>query len=110
MIPPDLYRRAVEAAQQPGVPERTVQLPSGEMAAGDYLSELFADTLVHTWDLADATGGDRRLDPELVDACTGWFGTVEDGWRRSGEVGPAASVPADADPQSRLLARFGRTP
>ena len=32
----------------------------------EYLRQLVADHLIHAWDLAAATGGDRRLDHDLV--------------------------------------------
>ncbi|MGH3664748.1 MAG: TIGR03086 family metal-binding protein, partial [Egibacteraceae bacterium] len=62
------------------------------------------------WDLARATGGDEGLDPELVAACAEWFDDNEAVYRQSGAVGAATEVDADADPQARLLARFGRRP
>lgn len=90
--------------------ERSVQLPSGEVPAQRYLSEVFADTLIHTFDLVQAASGDERLDPSAVGVCSTWFGGVEDEWRCGGNIGPAAAVPPDADAQTRLLARFGREP
>jgi uncharacterized protein (TIGR03086 family) len=71
--------------------------------------QLFADHLVHGWDLARAIGADERLDPELVDACARWFTEMEDGYRSSGAIGPRPEAPPGADPQTRLLAAFGRT-
>lgn len=99
---------AAHAAEEPGAMEETVHLPADDITARDYLAELFADTLIHTWDLARAIDGDQRLDPELVDACARWFDTVEDEWRARSDIGPSADVSADADTQARLLARFGR--
>jgi uncharacterized protein (TIGR03086 family) len=101
-------RAASDAVQDPGALEGTVQTSRGEVGARDYLSEVFADTLIHTWDLAQAIGSDDRLDPEAVDACASWFDTMEDKWREGGAVGPPVEVSPDADPQTRLLARFGR--
>jgi uncharacterized protein (TIGR03086 family) len=71
----------------------------------------FMDTLVHTWDLATATGQPADLDPLLVDACTEMFlpETPERG-RAAGIVGPAVTVGDDATPQDRLLGAMGRTP
>jgi hypothetical protein len=37
-----------------------------------------------------------------------WFGTTEDFYREIGVIGPRAPIPADADAQTQLLARFGR--
>ncbi len=80
------------------------------MATADYLTELFADNLVHTWELAVATGGDTVLDDDLVAACARWFNGHEGEWREAGEIGAAVPVDDDTDPQTRLLARFGRGP
>lgn len=105
----DQARAAVEASlRQDGVLDATVRLPSGEQTGRAFLWELFADHLVHTWDLARAAGGDETLDRELVEACAAWFDDHEDAWRAAGEIGPPAPVPAGAGPQAALLARFGR--
>lgn len=69
------------------------------------------DVLIHTWDLARATGQDEKLDPDLVDACTAMFlpGMPERG-RAAGIVGPAVEVGEDIPAQDRLLAAMGRPP
>jgi uncharacterized protein (TIGR03086 family) len=107
----------VEAAQQadqaivePGALERTVHLSFGDTPATEYLYQLFADHLVHSWDLAAAIGADRRLDPEAVSACATWFADREDLYRQAGAIGPRAEVAPDADEQDRLIAAFGRDP
>jgi nitrilase len=99
---------AIAAIAEPGALERTVHLSFGDVPGREYANQLFADLVVHGWDLATAIGGNTRLDPELVDACAAWFAGVAEQYRRSGAVGPRVEVPADADPQTRLLADFGR--
>lgn len=86
-----------------------VHLSFGDTPATEYVHQLVADHLLHGWDLAQAIGVDDRLDPELVDACASWFASVEDGYRQAGAIGPRAAVAPDADAQTRLLARFGRS-
>ena len=100
---------AVAAVQAEGALERVVDLSSGPTPAVDYVWQLFADHLVHAWDLARAIGADERLDPELVEACAGWFAAREELYRSIGAVGPRAETPPDADAQTRLLAAFGRS-
>lgn len=96
---------ATEAAAQ--VPAAaTVHLSYGEEKAEEYLRQLAADHLVHAWDLAVAVGGDRYLDPELVREVAGWFTEREDTYRGFGIIGPHAG--ASGDPQTDLLAAFGR--
>ncbi len=99
---------AVEAVQAEGAMDRTVHLSFGDFPGHDYTRQLFADLLIHGWDLASAIGADDRLDPALVDACAAWFALVEDGYRGAGAIGPRADVAPDADAQARLLAAFGR--
>jgi len=85
-----------------------VHLSFGDFPAEEYVMQLFADMLVHGWDLARATGQVEHLDNELVTECTTWFDKNEEAYRGAGVFGDALPVPATADPQTRLLARFGR--
>jgi uncharacterized protein (TIGR03086 family) len=100
---------AVAALSDPGATDRTVHLSFGEAPGSEYAYQLFADALVHSWDLARAIGVDDRLDPELVDACAQWFAQHEETYRSAGAIGPRPELSADADAQTRLLAAFGRT-
>ncbi len=59
--------------------------------------------------MATAIDADTTLDPALVEACAAWFDEVEDSYREAGAIGPRPQVADSADPQARLLARFGRT-
>jgi uncharacterized protein (TIGR03086 family) len=89
--------------------DQTVHLSFGDFPAEEYLMQLFADYLIHGWDLARATGQDERLDPELVSACATWFAGMEEAYRGAEAVGPPVAVDSD-DPQDQLLGRFGRDP
>lgn len=99
---------AIAAVGAPGVMERTVHLSFGDFPGHEYAMQLFADHLIHAWDLARAIGADERLDPDLVDACARWFEPREVAYRSAGVIGSRPAVPGDADPQTRLLAGFGR--
>jgi len=101
---------ALDAVADPAVLDRTVHLSFGDTPASEYLYQLFADHLVHGWDLAVGLGADRTLDPELVRACQEWFADREEGYRASGAIGPAVTVPPDATDAERLIAAFGRDP
>lgn len=68
------------------------------------------DLLVHTWDLARATGQDERLDPTEVHRMLEGLLPMDEVLRSSGEFGPRVEVPADADEQTRLIAFTGRQP
>ena len=68
------------------------------------------DVLVHTWDLARATGLDDSLDPDEVHRMLEGAEPLDAELRASGHYGPRVEVPADADEQTRLLAFLGRRP
>jgi uncharacterized protein (TIGR03086 family) len=93
---------AVEAT----APGSKVHLSYGDEDMEEYVRQLAADHLVHGWDLAVATGGDARLDPELVAEVATWFADREELYRAGGAVGPHLAV--SGDPQTELLAAFGR--
>lgn len=84
----------------------TVHLSYGDERPDEYIWQLAADHLIHGWDLAVATGGDTRMDPELVTALGEWFAEREEIYRGAGVVGAQADLTGDA--QHDLLARFGR--
>lgn len=112
--PVDTVVRAADDAKAAvvghGTMEREVHLSFGDTPAAEYVHQLFADHIIHSWDLAAAIGADRRLDPEAVRACLEWFAGVEEAYRGSGAIGPRVDIPADASDQDRLLAAFGRDP
>jgi uncharacterized protein (TIGR03086 family) len=89
--------------------DRIVHLSFGDFPGRDYALQLFADHLIHAWDLARAIGSDERLDARLVASCATWFDAVEDAYRSAGAIAPRPPVPGDADVQTVLLARFGRS-
>jgi uncharacterized protein (TIGR03086 family) len=75
-----------------------------EAAAGTFM-----DQLIHTWDLATATGQPTDLDRDLVEVCAALFlPDMPAVGRASGLVGPEILVAADAPPQVQLLAAMGR--
>jgi uncharacterized protein (TIGR03086 family) len=103
-------QEAIAAVAEPGAVERTVHLSFGDVPGEEYAWQLFTDHLIHGWDLAVATGQDDRLDPELVTACADWFADREHLYRAGGSISARAEMPANADPQTRLIAAFGRDP
>ena len=98
------------AASEPGALDRTVHLSFGDTPAEEYLRQLFADHLIHGWDLAVGIGADRTIDPEAVRELATWYSDREEMYRDSGSVGPRVAVPDNASDQDRLLAAFGRDP
>jgi uncharacterized protein (TIGR03086 family) len=83
----------------------------GDHALPDAIGQFFlGDVLVHTWDLARATGQDETLDPDEVASMLDGIEAYDEALRESGQYGPKVDVPTDADPQTRLLAFLGRRP
>jgi uncharacterized protein (TIGR03086 family) len=68
------------------------------------------DILIHTWDLARATGLDDTLDAEEVHRFVEGMEPMDELLRQSGHYGPRVAVPDTADEQTRLIAFVGRQP
>jgi uncharacterized protein (TIGR03086 family) len=83
----------------------------GEQSFESLVSRLLcADTLVHTWDLARATGQDERLDDDACARALSFLEAIGDGLRRPGGFGASIDPPGDADIGSKLLCFCGRDP
>ena len=97
------------AVLEPAALARPVPLPwGGQMPLGEFLERYPMEILVHTWDLAQATGQAAGLDPGLVRDALGPARQFAPVARLSGLIGPECAVPDDADDLTRLLAIFGR--
>lgn len=106
----DAAAAALAAVVADGAMGRIVHLSFGDVPAAEYAMQLAADHLVHAWDLARALGADPTLDPAAVRPVLAWFGCgAEDAYRAAGVIGARVPVPAGADAQAELLARFGRS-
>ena len=68
-----------------------------------------ARSLVHTWDLARATGGDERLDDEPVAHTYASMSPLDDMLREHG-FATKVDAPEGADAQTELLCFLGRQP
>ncbi len=71
---------------------------------------MFGDIVIHTWDLARATGLDETLDQTIVSEMLIGMLPLDEMLRSSGQYGPKVTVAEDADDQTRLIAFTGRTP
>jgi uncharacterized protein (TIGR03086 family) len=85
---------------EPGVIERT----------GITLGAAFGDLLIHTWDLAVATGQDATMPAGLAEQAYAISSAGFSDDQRDGILGPRVEVGADASAQERLLAFSGRDP
>jgi uncharacterized protein (TIGR03086 family) len=100
----------IQAVYAEGVLTQVTHLSFGDVLGEEYITELFADALIHTWDLARAIGGPEHLDPELVTTCAEWFAGARESYRQVGVLGDEQSIPENADEQTRLLVAWGRIP
>ena len=85
---------------QPGVIDKT----------GPALGIASSDLLLHTWDLAKATGQDTTMPDGLAEAAYGLIHGKFTDEQRAGVFKPEIPVADDASPQARLLAYTGRDP
>jgi uncharacterized protein (TIGR03086 family) len=87
-----------------------VDSPFGQVPFAALVDQLLRiDTLIHTWDLARATGGDERIDADAAAETLQALSAVPDAMLRdSGAFGPPIPAPADADPVTALMCFAGR--
>ena len=102
-------RAGVEAVlADPDQAGSIVDTPMGEMPFEVVMGQFGCmDLLVHTWDLARATGGDERID---ADAAAAAYEALKpmDAMLRGPNFKPAVEPPAGADTQTQLLSFLGR--
>lgn len=97
--------------EDPAVATREFDTPPGRVSFEHALDQFGTpDVLLHTWDLARATGLDEALDPDEVHQLYVGMLPHDEALRSSGHYGPRIEVPDDADEQTKLLAFIGRRP
>ncbi|HRW38974.1 MAG TPA: TIGR03086 family metal-binding protein [Aquihabitans sp.] len=104
---------ALQAAlDDPEVAARTYDVgPPGEMTVEASIGMIVTgDVLVHTWDLARATGLDESLDPILTAEMLVGMAPMDEVLRQSGHYGPKVELPDGASVQDQLIAFTGRDP
>jgi uncharacterized protein (TIGR03086 family) len=104
----DAVGAVTTATSAPGAMEATVHLSYGETPASEYLAQMTCDFVVHAWDLARGIGADDTLDPDMVQWVDEFARPQAAMLAASGLFDPPVDVPDDADPQTKLLALFGR--
>jgi len=103
--------QAIVAFSAPGVLDKMVVLPFGEMPAGVALNIAIFDVTTHTWDLAVGSGQSTELDPEVLEAAYAIAQQMlSDEMRASGLFGPEVAIDEGAPTQAKLAALCGRTP
>ena len=106
------FNRSVEAAtvavSVPGAMEAVCHLSFGDTPGSEYAMQLFADMLIHGWDVAKASGQDAALDAALVGVGLPLAEEMMPLDEGSGAYAARVPVPDDAPAQTRLLALVGR--
>jgi uncharacterized protein (TIGR03086 family) len=106
-------RAAADAFSSPGALERPWALPIGEVPGAVARNIHLVETVIHTWDLAKASGQTDRLDPELAEVSHGLATEMIQPQYRNGQGDPFAAVvhvSSDAPGYDRLAGFTGRTP
>jgi uncharacterized protein (TIGR03086 family) len=83
--------------------------PFGPMPAEQLIGRLICtDVLVHTWDLARATGGDEQLDAAAVEGAFSGLKPMDAMIRQPGVFDAKVEAPEGADLQTEFLSFLGR--
>lgn len=81
----------------------------GPTTVGATLEQFYVwDMVVHRWDVARATGGDDALTEAELDRTESGADSFGEALHMDGICAPALPADADADRQTRVLARLGR--
>jgi uncharacterized protein (TIGR03086 family) len=97
------------AFDEPGVFERTVEMPFGTLPVAAFAGLRFTDLISHAWDLAKATGQNTDLAPDLCEAALALSRQRLDGRDRTPTpFKDEVPVPADASAADRLAGYLGK--
>ena len=101
----------VAAFNEPGVMEKTLTLPFGQMPGAAFVGIAATDTFTHGWDLAKATGQQTDLAPELAgQLLAGAKMFISPGFRspEGNPFGLEQDAPAGSGNADQLAAFLGR--
>jgi uncharacterized protein (TIGR03086 family) len=70
----------------------------------------FVEVILHGWDLAKGSGQEVEYDAASVDRALEIMDQIGEVGRSHGAFGPEVSLPDDAEPFARVLAKAGRDP
>jgi uncharacterized protein (TIGR03086 family) len=106
-----IRNRYLAATDRPGALQRQITSRLGEMSLDQFLGAMCSDTLVHTWDIARATGVDETLDPGSVRTVyAGYLAGFPSTAREPGRYGVAIDDAGLESEQDRMIAFTGRDP
>lgn len=113
-VPAKEFREVMDdlmaAISSPGALERTIDSPLGAMDGETFARLVAFDGLVHSWDLATATGQRVALPPQVVEAVASFAHQALTDDLRDGDMFKRPTDPGpSADAIDRLAAFSGRT-
>lgn len=103
--------KAIEAFSEPGLMQRTLDLPFGQLTGAQFLNFAALETLAHAWDVAFATDQDTDLTPATATSLLDQARRSVPPEARGGSgsaFGPERSAPAGSPPADQLAAFLGR--
>lgn len=100
-----------DAIRSPGAMDRVLKVPFGEVPAPALIGFVAFDLVVHSWDVANATG-QRYAPPDELVAEVDAFArqVVAPEWRDGDTFAADVDPPPGASPLERLVAFSGRRP
>ncbi len=101
--------RAIDAAREPGVVDRSFDLDMGSVSGRQLLGYRITDNVVHAWDLQVAVGRPSAIEERFAEWLLDFWQPVA-GRITDGEFFASPTQPASATASDRLLALLGRTP
>lgn len=111
--PLEAFRQSVDrletAFRTEGVLEREFTTPMGTLSGSTVVTMRFVDLLVHTWDLARATGQSTALDAELCHSGLRILQHMQPPRGENAPFGVEQPVPDDAPPADKLAGFAGRS-
>ncbi len=97
--------------RQPGAFDGDRAFPFGTFPAPAAAMLNLEEIVVHTWDIAKATGQDTTIDPTIAEMVYEFMCAMPlDPYRAHGAFGPEITVAPTAPVEQRLLALVGRQP
>ena len=103
-------KRSVAVWGGDGALDGSVHLGPAEMPAQVALGLNQLDILTHAWDVAEALGTDRSIDPPVAEAVLAATQMIITDEMRGDRFAPAVPVAEDAPAHDRLAAFLGRQP
>jgi uncharacterized protein (TIGR03086 family) len=101
--------RIEDALRDPARAGTLVESPFGKVPFAALVDSLLRiDTLIHTWDLARATGGDERVDTDAAAETLQVLRSLDPTMLRTGAFGPEIPAPDGADVVTELMCFAGR--